>query len=370
MNQQNYRNIGSEDPGEPNLRNNNMSVAPGSHIAREYVEKICDLKSILGKDLLAADSRWTLFVAAALSYRYDSQLRPLPPKYVINGTFDIDYLVSTINDTPALGLILGTINEGNYDELDVDVVELLHWVLISEKDTTLRTIKESEFDLVLSKVPQVQSVARPTHIFEVCPSPNSKAESKFAKLQEGYTTNFAFHGSKLDSFNSILNHGLQQHMCKNALFGEGIYLSSELSVSLNFSPNGAAWGASKCGPILSCVAICEYIEHPEHLQCHVKTDKKSKVPEKYFVITNNEIVRVRYLLFFGNRSSTSNLLATKNMAISWMSKNKYFLTICCYTLLLASIGIANSGNGMYIRHVISKKTNYLLDVLRKTFYDD
>lgn len=103
---------------------------------------------------------------------------------------------------------------------------------------------------------------------------------------------------------------------------------------------------------------------------HFAADKKSKVPEKYFVITNNEIVRVRYLLFFGNRSSASNLLATKNMAISWMSKNKYFLTICCYTLLLASIGIANSGNGMYIRHVISKKTSYLLDVLRKTFYDD
>jgi poly[ADP-ribose] polymerase 16 len=47
---------------------------------------------------------------------------------------------------------------------------------------------------------------------------------------------------------------------QNAVFGEGTYLSSELSVSLHYSPTGTGWDKSIIGPQLSCVAVCEVID--------------------------------------------------------------------------------------------------------------
>jgi len=38
----------------------------------------------LGEDLLAADFRWSILVAAACSYRHDSVLRPFPPMLLRN----------------------------------------------------------------------------------------------------------------------------------------------------------------------------------------------------------------------------------------------------------------------------------------------
>lgn len=55
---------------------------------------------------------------------------------------------------------------------------------------------------------------KPTHIFEVSSLPNSIAEEKFRSYLNDSPTLFAYHGSKLESFHSILNYGLQQHLCK------------------------------------------------------------------------------------------------------------------------------------------------------------
>jgi len=50
---------------------------------------------------------------------------------------------------------------------------------------------------------------------------------------------------------------------QNSLFGHGIYLSSELSVSLPYSPMGYGWGQSSVGSEMSCVALCEIVDHPD-----------------------------------------------------------------------------------------------------------
>ena len=56
---------------------------------------------------------------------------------------------------------------------------------------------------------------------------------------------------------------------QNALYGEGTYLSSELSVSLNYSPTGTAWNHSLISNQLSCLAFCEIIDDPS-VKCQVK----------------------------------------------------------------------------------------------------
>ena len=48
-------------------------------------------------------------------------------------------------------------------------------------------------------------------------------------------------------------------------FGEGNYLSTELSVCLNWSPGGPLWPLSSLAQSASCVALCEVIKHPSVL---------------------------------------------------------------------------------------------------------
>ena len=86
---------------------------------------------------------------------------------------------------------------------------------------------------------------------------------------------------------------------------------------------------------------------------------KSGVPDKYFVITNNDIIRNRYLLVFGNKHTawTENKKNTisvqpKNAVIQWILNNKAIVTMLFYVILLLSIGLANSRNGYYIRQYI------------------
>lgn len=60
---------------------------------------------------------------------------------------------------------------------------------------------------------------------------------------------------------------------QSAMYGEGIYLSSELHVSLMFSPYGPGWNHSRCGSVVSTLAICEFVNHPKHLRCDTKGEK-------------------------------------------------------------------------------------------------
>jgi poly [ADP-ribose] polymerase 16 len=87
---------------------------------------------------------------------------------------------------------------------------------------------------------------------------------------------------------SILNYGLNQHLNKTGLFGEGLYFARELGeftgtlkssrklnladdfpfldVSLLFSPAVLGWNKSKIGDVVSVVAVCEYIDDPNFVK--------------------------------------------------------------------------------------------------------
>lgn len=49
---------------------------------------------------------------------------------------------------------------------------------------------------------------------------------------------------------------------QTALFGQGVYLSSELLVCLPYSKTGLGWKHSHIGDKLSMVALCELVDHP------------------------------------------------------------------------------------------------------------
>lgn len=78
----------------------------------------------------------------------------------------------------------------------------------------LHSCVPAQFDKVLQKVASVVPGPKPTYIFEVTTSDETFAEEKFRGYKQQFNSTFGYHGSKLESFHSILNYGLQQHLCK------------------------------------------------------------------------------------------------------------------------------------------------------------
>jgi poly[ADP-ribose] polymerase 16 len=88
----------SETRGEQLPFNGNCRLVDGVKVSTKSVgddgnKKTVTLRNILEGDGKGADLKWSLFVAACRSYRYDSCLKPFPPQYINNGLKDIECLV-------------------------------------------------------------------------------------------------------------------------------------------------------------------------------------------------------------------------------------------------------------------------------------
>lgn len=71
-----------------------------------------------------------------------------------------------------------------------------------------------QYDSILRKVPLEMPAAAPNLIFQVESAKQSAAEEKWKSNIRGYSTFYAYHGSRLENFHSIIHYGLQQNMCK------------------------------------------------------------------------------------------------------------------------------------------------------------
>lgn len=71
-----------------------------------------------------------------------------------------------------------------------------------------------QFDSVLRKVPSEISAAVPNLIFQVANAKQSCSEDRWKSIAQGRSTFYAYHGSRLENFHSIIHYGLQQNVCK------------------------------------------------------------------------------------------------------------------------------------------------------------
>ncbi|XP_059165656.1 protein mono-ADP-ribosyltransferase PARP16-like [Physella acuta] len=302
----------------------------------------------LQNEILGCDMLWSLFVAAARSYRFTSILHPFPPMYSTNNEEEKNMfgLKDAISRVPALSP-----NSEFLLNMDKDSQKLLSWVLQTKHFKLKLCDKENGFKTIKELTGQVMDTSEPNYIFEVIPS--EERDNKFKLLQGSSKTFYAYHGSRLDNFYSILHNGLNAHLNKVSVFGEGTYLSSELSVSLIYSPTGEGWRSSALGVKLSCVAVCQMIDHPS-VKCQIKegtaTQQKQRarasritddVPEKYYVVQNNDVIRVKYLLVY--RENVAPAVSTNmSSSHSWLREYRFPLLMFAYFMLLAAIGLANS----------------------------
>ncbi|XP_046428658.1 protein mono-ADP-ribosyltransferase PARP16 isoform X1 [Neodiprion fabricii] len=312
-------------------------------------KKVLLLKTILERDLVAADIKWSLFVAASHSYRYDSCLRPYPPMYVRNECKDIEALREAIQTIPPLSIIIRQLDEPDVYENNSAAVNLLYWVLVRLRDPQIKSVNKECYDSVLKRVPSEMAVAPPNLIFQVASTKHSLFEERWRTASQGHTTLYAYHGSRLENFHSIIHHGLQQNMCKRSLYGTGIYFSSELGVSLPYSPVGYGWGGSMHGSQLSCIALCELINHPdvkrgdsEDAARNTVIDAMSgKVPNKYYLVVNSDLVRIRYLLVYSQEFSSSRHKEGRGL-VAWFRRHKLLTFVLGYVVLLASVGLTHN----------------------------
>lgn len=164
---------------------------------------------------------------------------------------------------------------------------------------------------------------------------------------------YAYHGSRVDNFHSILNNGLHAHLNKTSFFGEGTYLSSDLTVCMNYSSFGSGWKNSTIGEKLSCVAVCEILDHPD-VKCTIKSKTNDNrlhrsrararnseggdVPERYYVVTNNHVVRVKYVLVYAEKKAP-----TRTQAHNWLICRYPLASIMVvYILVLICVGFSKT----------------------------
>ena len=94
-------------------------------------------------------------------------------------------------------------------------------------------------------------------------------------------------------------------MRTGAAFGNGIYLSDSLSlVTQNYAPPqqldlpSGGWRTERFGRSCAAVAICLVIKHPDTLTRRAADG----VPDKYWVVSNEQHVRVVGLLLYSDRA--------------------------------------------------------------------
>ncbi|XP_076249321.1 protein mono-ADP-ribosyltransferase PARP16-like [Calliopsis andreniformis] len=318
--------------------------------SQEDIEKkVLALKHLLEKDLKAADLKWSLFIAACYTYRYDTCLKPFPPMYVKNECKDIEALRRVIELIPPLAIILKALQEPDVYEKYGKAIDLLYWVLIRLRDPYIKSINKENYETILRKVPSEISVAAPNLIFQVASAKQSTSEDRWKTIAQGHTTLYAYHGSRLENFHSIIHYGLQQSMCKQSLFRKGIYLSSELGISLPYSPVGYGWGGSVLGSEMSCIALCELINHVDvktedsknNTRNRVTDSMQGKVPDKYYLVTNSELVRVRYLLVYSQEVQATRYTNNRGL-LAWFKQHKLLTFVLGYVVLLASVGLTHN----------------------------
>ena len=78
---------------------------------------------------------------------------------------------------------------------------------------------------------------------------------------------------------------------------------------MNFSPGGLVWSGCRLHPPVSCVAVCALVDHAD-VRCSQPgrsaprggTAVAGEVPEKYYVVGNNDHILLKYILVYETRS--------------------------------------------------------------------
>jgi hypothetical protein len=122
----------------------------------------------------------------------------------------------------------------------------------------------------------------------------------------------AYHGSPTENWYSIIRNGLQnrswtKEMKSGAIFGSGIYLSTDLSLSRMFTKLNSGWKGCPLGTALEIVGVYEIIDDPSKVSFQRSIEqleqKSSQMPEKYVLVEDSNTIRLKSILVWTKKKS-------------------------------------------------------------------
>ncbi|KAI0742674.1 hypothetical protein C8Q80DRAFT_922082 [Daedaleopsis nitida] len=137
-----------------------------------------------------------------------------------------------------------------------------------------------------------------------------------------YPSLYAFHGSPLDSWHSILRHGLWYRKIRHGRkYGDGVYLSKEGTIAESYT--NPPWGGSQWKNsgfnLTACMTLAEVVNQPSRFVYEYKThcpksksNKKSAIARNVFVVDKTEWIRCRYL-FVQSQATSRSAVYTSNV---------------------------------------------------------
>jgi len=156
-----------------------------------------------------------------------------------------------------------------------------------------------------------------------------------AKTEHGGSF-FAWHGSPLGNWHSILRVGLKNysdtvHQRNGRVYGPGIYMAVDAGTSLGYAAGYTTWKNSQFGEQLKCVALCDVIDYGSNTNClgrvhrpkctHCATAPFYRIEAEEFVITRFFFIYAGNCSFSKNASDLADsILANKDYQM--MSKSK------------------------------------------------
>lgn len=193
----------------------------------------------------------------------------------------IDQLIAMSNDFSCRDEEFPTTFRQKLDSLHPKLYPLLQWLITSTR-AHIRPLRTGE----------ILSTIDTTHQFVLLTAPIEK-ERQFQALKEKHGSIYAFHGSGLGNWHSILRNGLRnyshtKYMSAGAAYGVGVYFAKSISTSIGYCNSAASrWPLSRFGNGCTIMALCEIINCPSDF-----TTNSSNI----VVVPKDEYIITRYLL--------------------------------------------------------------------------
>jgi hypothetical protein len=194
-----------------------------------------------------------------------------------------DTLLKSCQDELSLRAYLTNLSLSN--PKDDNIYRLMRYILATNHVSILPLPSNSKIQGLPSQCTQY-----------IIASNSPETEAYFSKQKAKYGSFFAFHGSAIENWYSILRNGIRNlsnthMMTAGAAYGIGVYAAEDMATSLGYSKHdtNVDWQHSiLCNPPMKCMAIIEIINQQNYI----------KSPNHVYVVSNDRDLIIRYLIVF------------------------------------------------------------------------
>ncbi|KAK1459456.1 polymerase [Colletotrichum melonis] len=192
-----------------------------------------------------------------------------------------------------------------YKMISKSALALLRWVVASNRSLIVQIDQPVDLDIGGIQATEARQKERFVGLgddwmqFRFAQGSPEK-ENRFKKelekeASQRYPTMFAWHGSPLGNWHSIIRTGLDfKEMLHGRAYGHGVYFARDFATSLGYcmkQGNETSWAGSEL-KLYAAMSLCEIINRPERF--------KSVHP--YYVVDEVDWIQCRYLIIQRNQS--------------------------------------------------------------------